>query len=41
MVGQAASTRAIAALNAAIIRDERVDCCMAPIADGVTLARKR
>ena len=36
-----ASTRAIAALNAAIIRDERVDCCMAPIADGVTLARKR
>ena len=36
-----ASTRAIAALNAAIARDDRVDCCMLPIADGVTLVRKR
>lgn len=34
-------TRAIAALNDTIIRDDRVDCCMLPIADGVTLARKR
>ena len=34
-------SRAIAALNAAIVRDERVDCCMLPIADGVTLVRKR
>ena len=34
-------TRAIAALNDTIVRDDRVDCCMLPIADGVTLVRKR
>ena len=34
-------TRAIMALNEAIFRDDRVDVCMIPIADGVTLARKR
>ena len=34
-------SQSIAALSAAIVRDDRVDCCMVPIADGVTLARKR
>jgi O-methyltransferase len=36
-----ASTRAIRALNARIHADERVDPVMLPIADGLTLARKR
>lgn len=35
------NTRAIAALNEKIYRDDRVDISMVPIADGVTLARKR
>ena len=34
-------TRAIRALNAKIAADERVTICVVPIADGVTLARRR
>lgn len=34
-------TRAIRALNEALRRDERVDLAMLPVADGLTLARKR
>jgi predicted O-methyltransferase YrrM len=34
-------TRALQALNAKLHRDERIDLAMLPIADGVTLARKR
>lgn len=36
-----ADTRAIAALNLKIQQDERVDMAMLPLADGLTLARKR
>ncbi|MET0525463.1 MAG: class I SAM-dependent methyltransferase [Nocardioides sp.] len=35
------STRAIRALNAKIAGDERVTLCLLPLADGVTLARRR
>ena len=35
------STKAIRAINAKIIADERVDVSMVPIGDGVTMARKR
>jgi len=34
-------TRAIQALNAKLSTDERVSLCLLPVADGVTLARKR
>ena len=36
-----ASTQVIRALNAKIQADERVDMCLLPIGDGLTLARKR
>jgi predicted O-methyltransferase YrrM len=36
-----ADTLAIRAFNAALYRDERVDISLIPIADGLTLARKR
>ena len=36
-----ADTRALQALNAKLHRDERIDLVMLPIADGLTLARKR
>lgn len=36
-----ADTRAIRAFNAHVSQDARVDFCLVPIADGVTLARKR
>ena len=35
------STKAIAALNEKLRRDERVDIAMVPIADGIMMARKR
>jgi predicted O-methyltransferase YrrM len=35
------STQAIRALNAKIAGDERVTVCLLPVADGVTLARRR
>lgn len=35
------NTRAIRAFNAAVAADPRVDCVMTPIADGLTLLRKR
>ncbi|MEX0601389.1 MAG: class I SAM-dependent methyltransferase [Rhodothermales bacterium] len=35
------STKAICALNDKIVADDRVDVSMVPIADGVTLARRR
>jgi predicted O-methyltransferase YrrM len=35
------STRALQALNRKIATDERVSLCLLPIADGVTLARRR
>jgi caffeoyl-CoA O-methyltransferase len=38
---QEESTAAIRALNDHLVRDERVDTVMLPVADGVTLARKR
>jgi caffeoyl-CoA O-methyltransferase len=38
---QSESTRAIRALNDLLVRDDRVDVVMLPVADGVTLARKR
>ena len=34
-------TRAIQALNAKLATDERVSLCLVPVADGVTLARRR
>ena len=34
-------TRALQALNAKLARDERVSLCLLPVADGVTLARRR
>jgi predicted O-methyltransferase YrrM len=36
-----ADTQAIRAFNAHVAADQRVDFCLVPIADGVTLARKR
>ncbi len=36
-----ADTRALRALNEKVRRDERVDICMVPVADGLTLAHKR
>jgi caffeoyl-CoA O-methyltransferase len=36
-----ADTRAIQALNAKLAADERVTLCLVPLADGVTLARRR
>ncbi len=36
-----ADTRALRTLNDKVQRDERVDICMVPVADGLTLARKR
>ena len=35
-----ADTRAIRALNAKVAQDPRVDICMTPICDGLTMARK-
>jgi len=35
------NTRAIRAINAKVHGDERVDVCMVPVGDGLTLARKR
>ena len=34
-------TRALRALNAKLADDERVTLCLLPVADGVTLARRR
>jgi caffeoyl-CoA O-methyltransferase len=34
------STVAIRAINAKVVRDSRVEICMVPICDGVTMARK-
>ena len=36
-----ADTRAIAALNTKLVGDERITLCLLPVADGVTLARRR
>ena len=33
-------TEAIRALNAKIVRDARVEMCLVPICDGLTMARK-
>jgi len=38
---QSADTRALQALNDKLRGDERVDLCLLPFSDGVTLARKR
>ena len=38
---QSDSTRALRAVNDLLVRDERVDVVMLPVADGLTLARKR
>lgn len=38
---QGESTRALRALNDFLVRDDRVDVVMLPVADGLTLARKR
>lgn len=38
---QTDATRALRALNTKIHADERVDVCMLPIGDGLTMARKR
>ena len=35
------NTRAIQALNARLAEDERIKVCLLPVADGVTLARRR
>ena len=35
------STQALRALNAKLAGDERVTLCLLPVADGVTLARRR
>ena len=34
-------TRALQALNAKLAGDERITLCLLPVADGVTLARRR
>ena len=36
-----ADTAALQALNAKLLRDDRVDLALLPISDGLTLARKR
>ena len=36
-----ASTLALQALNAKLATDERISVCLLPVADGVTLARRR
>jgi predicted O-methyltransferase YrrM len=36
-----ADTQALRAFNALVAKDERVDLCLVPIADGLTLLRKR
>lgn len=38
---QDADTRALRAFNAQVAQDQRVDLCLVPIADGLTLLRKR
>ena len=38
---QDADTRAIQALNTKLADDERITLCLLPVADGVTLARRR
>ena len=38
---QDAQTRSLRDLNAKITADERVDCCLLTVADGIMLARKR
>jgi len=38
---ETADTRALQALNDKLHRDERVDLCLLPFSDGVTLARRR
>lgn len=38
---QGESTRALRALNDQLVRDDRVEIVMLPVADGLTLARKR
>jgi len=38
---QDADTRAIQALNSKLADDERITLCLLPVADGVTLARRR
>jgi caffeoyl-CoA O-methyltransferase len=38
---QTAETRALQALNDKLHHDERVDLCLLPFSDGITLARKR
>jgi O-methyltransferase len=35
------STRALQALNKKLATDERITLCLLPVADGVTLARRR
>jgi predicted O-methyltransferase YrrM len=37
---QDADTEAIRALNAKIVADARVELCLVPICDGLTMARK-
>ncbi len=34
-------TKALQALNAKLAHDERITLCLLPVADGVTLARRR
>ena len=41
VITTSASTRALRACNKKVKGDRRVDVSMVPIADGVTLARKR
>ena len=38
---QDADTKAIRALNDKILADERVEICLVPICDGLTMARKK
>eukprot|EP01051_Picozoa_sp_SAG22_P017331 SAG22_NODE_2646_length_2339_cov_6.228571_4_plen_56_part_00 len=35
------STKAVRRLNEQVFADERVDCCMLPTADGITIVCKR